>query len=87
VSVLRDFPSLDVSIQGVPFCLLPAELREHAAPLPFFSLPELRPLKAKHVARCRACTELVLCLGLWREEFEDRYRQAEALARWAPEAA
>ncbi|MBI5477776.1 MAG: radical SAM protein [Deltaproteobacteria bacterium] len=87
VSVLRDFPRLDLSIQGVPFCLLPPELRERAAPLPFFSFPELRRLKAKHVDRCRACTELVLCLGLWREEFEALYRQSEALARWSPEVA
>jgi radical SAM superfamily enzyme YgiQ (UPF0313 family) len=86
VAVLRAFPRLDLSVQGVPFCLLPRELRERAAPLPWFMFPELRRLKAKHVDRCRACTELVLCLGLWREEHEGAYRQAEALAQCAEEA-
>ncbi|HEY3353225.1 MAG TPA: radical SAM protein [Polyangia bacterium] len=74
----------DVSIQGVPFCLLPAAIQGRAAPLPFFMAPGLRRLKAKQIDRCRSCTELLLCLGFWREELGRLYRQGDVEPALAP---
>ncbi len=77
-AVLRAYPKLDLAVQGVPFCLLPEDVRGRARPLPFFLFPELRPLKAKH-GLCSGCTEYMLCMGFWRERFEPLYRQFELL--------
>jgi MoaA/NifB/PqqE/SkfB family radical SAM enzyme len=73
---LRGLSRPEVTIQGVPFCLLPAAVQRRARPLPAFLAPPLRRLKAKQVDRCRSCTELLACLGFWREEHEGRYQQA-----------
>lgn len=77
-AVLRAYPRLDLSVQGLPFCLLSKDLRNKASPLPFFLFPQLRQLKAKH-GLCSGCTEFMLCLGFWRERFEPFYQQFRML--------
>lgn len=74
--LLRTFRDLELSVQGVPFCLLPPDVRDRARPMPFFMSPRLRPLKARH-AQCAACADHLLCLGFWRERFEEQYCQME----------
>lgn len=78
VQLLRADHGVELTVEGLPFCLLPEELRDRAGPLPFFRLPLYRREKAK-LDRCRGCTELMACLGFWRQEHEEIYRQAEAL--------
>ncbi|MCX5796985.1 MAG: radical SAM protein [Elusimicrobia bacterium] len=74
---LSQFADLDISVQGMPFCLMPAGFRDKLAPLPVFQLGRIRPLKSKP-EECLLCTDYIACLGFYRQEYERYYRQKAA---------
>ena len=80
VAALEKYPDLDLSVCGVPFCLMPARFRDKMAPLPVFSLEKVRPLKSKPEG-CQHCPDYIACLGFYRQEYEVLYKQDEAKAR------
>lgn len=85
IEALSGFTDMDIAVQGMPFCLMPAGFQDKLAPPPAFDLGRTRPLKSKP-ERCLRCADYIACLGFYRQEYERYYQQDAARGRLACKA-
>ncbi|MCX7958370.1 MAG: radical SAM protein [Deltaproteobacteria bacterium] len=72
--ILERYQHLNIKISGLPFCMMQRQFINNMTFYPLIYMEKFRRLKVK-IPKCLNCIHYISCLGFYRPEYNQYYRQ------------